>query len=162
MCIYRYINVLERSLVIAVARYYYDEMKGLRVYLCFSFLFCSFLPSVKIRYWKGCCVGTWEGVEATPPIFNYKCCYHKRPLRCFISNLPIVHLKEMSYMREFIFDFAKTSPLCWSLMPNLLQFTVQHAYTLFLLMALYGRRWTSRLAWDFVCNCVHKAGSEIN
>lgn len=40
-CIYRYINVLERSLVIAVARYYYDEMKGLRVYLCFSFLFCS-------------------------------------------------------------------------------------------------------------------------
>jgi hypothetical protein len=38
-CIYRYINVLERSLVIAVARYYYDEMKGLRVYLCFFLFF---------------------------------------------------------------------------------------------------------------------------
>jgi hypothetical protein len=117
-------------------------------------------------------VGTWEFAKATPPIFNYKCCYHKRPLRCFISNLPIVHLKEMSYVREFMFYFVKTSPLCWSLMPNLLQFTMcwslmpnllqftmHHAYTLFLLMALLCEwRWTSRLAWDFVCNCVHKAG----
>jgi len=68
----------------------------------------------------------------------------------------------MSCVREFIFYFVKTSPLCWSLMPNLLQFTMHHADTLFLLMALCGWRWTSRLAWDFVCNCVHKAGSEIN